>query len=50
MNNHIVLNKQATILYPIINYTQSYEEFWDSSSKDAAWWNAWYEKYISGSF
>jgi len=45
MNNHILMNQQATILFPTINYTQSYEEFWNSSPSDVAWWNAWYENY-----
>lgn len=45
MNNHIVMNQQATILFPVVNYTQSYEEFWNSSIKNTAWWNAWYENY-----
>lgn len=45
MHNHILMNKQATILFPTLNYTQSYEKFWDSTTRSSAWWNKWYENY-----
>ncbi len=43
--NHVVLNQQKAILFPVLNYTQSESTFWNQSSKDVAWWNSWYEKY-----
>ncbi len=45
MVNHVSLNKQKTILFPLINYTQSSEIFWGQSKQSTAWWNSWYEKY-----
>jgi hypothetical protein len=29
----------------VLSYAQSYEVFWNQGSKNAAWWNSWYEKY-----
>lgn len=45
MVNHVSLNKQKTILFPLINYTQSSDNFWGQANQTAAWWNSWYEKY-----
>lgn len=45
MIHHVMLNRQKTILFPLINYTQSSENFWNQSAPTTTWWNSWYEKY-----